>query len=192
MKSYFEKAIELIDEKNSKDPNLVIYRDKEYPKELLYSERMTAQLKTFEKNASEELKIAVRAQHICRWEIQRHDYEMNRVGYFQWRNDVKKMHGKITRGLLEKVGYNDEFIDRVIFLITKKQIKKDKETQILEDVVCLVFIQYYLEEFIAKHSEEKIIDILQKTWSKMSRKGQESALKLNLPERSLGLVKKAV
>lgn len=192
MDTKFNKAIALIDKKNSEDPNTVVFEGDKFPKELLYSQRMTNMLLDIEANASAELQIAVRAQHICRWAIQRKSYPMDKIGYFQWRNDLKKMHSKLTSEILKDVGYPQEFIDRTSFLINKKLIKKDAETQTLEDVACLVFLKYYLEDFIEKHTDEKIIDILQKTWGKMSAKGQAIALKLNLSPRSLNLVKKAL
>jgi len=187
-----EKAITLIDEKNTQDPNIISFEAVNYPKELLYSKRMTAKLLEVEANPSEALQIAIRAQHICRWKIPRKDYPMDKIGYYNWRNDLKKMHSELTASLLEDVGYEAKIIDRVSFLINKKLIKKDEETQLLEDVVCLVFLQYYLDDFIEKHTDEKIIDILQKTWGKMSKKGQDLALKMKLSERSLGLIKKAL
>ena len=192
MSTKFEKAIAFIDQKNSEDPNTVIVEGTEFPKELLYSQRMTTKLLDIEANASEELQIAVRAQHICRWSIKRKSYSMDKIGYFQWRNDLKKLHSELTSEILNNVGYSEEFINRTSFLINKKLIKKDAETQTLEDVACLVFLQHYLEDFIAKHTDEKIIDILQKTWGKMSTKGQELALKTNLSPHSLNLVKKAL
>ncbi|WP_299098281.1 DUF4202 domain-containing protein [uncultured Winogradskyella sp.] len=192
MKTKFEKAIALIDQKNSEDPNSIAYEGKEFPKELLYSQRMMSKLLDVDANASEELQIAIRAQHIGRWQIERKSYPMDKIGYFQWRNDLKKMHSEITSQILNSVGYDKPFVDRVSFLINKKLIKKDTETQSLEDVACLVFLEYYLEDFIAKHTDEKIIDILQKTWGKMSAKGQELALQLDLSSKGLSLVKKAL
>jgi ribosomal protein S16 len=187
-----QKAFDLIDQKNGEDPNIEILEGKEYPKELLYSKRMsTTLLKTFPK-ASEELQIAARAQHICRWKTPRNSYPINKIGYFNWRNDLKKMHATITEEILEKVGYNKTFSKRVSFLIHKKALKKDLETQTLEDVICLVFLQFYLDDFCKKHKDEKIIDILQKTWGKMSEYGQESTLKLSLSENSMQLVQQAL
>src|SRR5690606_1953193 len=136
--------------------------------------------------------IAARAQHICRWKIARNEYPMDRVGYLKWRETLKKMHAEITSGILKEVGYDTEFIDRVSFLILKKLIKKDDESQTLEDVICLVFLEYYFEEFAEKHEDEKLIDILQKTWVKMSDKGHSEALKIKYSEKSLSLVKRAL
>lgn len=188
----FEKAIHRIDLENSKDPNLEIFEENQYPKELLYSQRMTEKLLEFNPNVSQELQIAARAQHICRWEISRGEYPMDRVGYLKWREELKKMHAKKTSTILEIVGYDDDFINRVSFLIQKKLFKKDEESQAIEDVVCLVFLQYYFEDFAAKHSEDKMIDIVQKTWKKMSKKGHESALKLDFSPKSLSLIQKAL
>ncbi|MBT31314.1 MAG: hypothetical protein CMO01_16795 [Thalassobius sp.] len=188
----FEEALKLIDEKNATDPNTETADAKEYPKELLYSQRMSQKLLDFMPDASEELQIAARAQHICRWQIPRSDYPMDKVGYLKWREELKKMHAQITSEILESVGYDQEFIDRVSFLIRKKMLKKDDETQALEDVICLVFLHFYFEEFAAKHNDEKVIDILQKTWRKMSDEGHQAALKLPLSESSLSLIKQAL
>jgi len=117
---------------------------------------------------------------------------MTRVGYLKWREELKKMHAQVTGDLLESLDFEKEFIDRVQFLIKKKRIKKDQESQTLEDVICLVFLSYYFEDFAAKHETDKVIDIVQKTWAKMSEKGQEAALKLPLSATTLDLVGKAL
>ena len=188
----FESAIILIDNKNSEDINTYQVHGLEYSKELLYSQRMTQKLLQFDPNASRALQIAARAQHICRWKIARHEYPMDKVGYLKWRETLKKMHADLTSEILKEVGYEQEFIDRVAFLINKKLIKKNEETQILEDVICLVFLDYYFEEFAAKHDDDKVVDILQKTWKKMSDRGHEEALKITYSEKGLSLVKQAI
>tara|TARA_R110002074_G_scaffold15378_6_gene52652 strand:+ start:3760 stop:4344 length:585 start_codon:yes stop_codon:yes gene_type:complete len=188
----FETAIALIDKANSEDINTYEVAGINYSKELLYSQRMTRKLLQFEPNASKALQIAARAQHICRWKIARDEYPMDRVGYLKWRETLKKMHGDLTADILKQVGYDDQFADRVKAIILKKLIKKNEESQTLEDTICLVFLDYYFEEFAAKHSDEKIIDILKKTWVKMSDKGHETALKLPFSEKSLALVKQAI
>lgn len=192
MSTKFEKAIQLIDNENSKDVRKESFDNKEYPKELLYSLRMTSKLLEYLPSASDELKIAARAQHINRWIIARNTYSMDRVGYLKWREALKKMHADITSSLLAKVGYDSDFINRVVFLINKKLIKKDADSQVLEDVVCLVFLEYYFEAFSRKHDDTKLIDIVRKTWNKMSKKGQESALKLHFSDKSMMLIKQAI
>lgn len=188
----FETAIALIDKKNAEDPNRYQVAGFEYPKELLYSQRMTRKLLQFNSNASKALQLAARAQHIGRWEIARNEFPMDRVGYLKWRETLKKMHANTTGEILEQVGFDDEFIKRVKKIILKKLIKKNEESQALEDVICLVFLDYYFDEFAAKHSDEKVIDILQKTWVKMSDKGRKLALKLPFSEKGLALVQQAI
>jgi hypothetical protein len=190
--SKFESAIILIDQKNAEDSNTYNVHGIDFSKELLYSQRMTKKLLQFEPTASEALQIAARAQHICRWKIARNEYPMDRVGYLKWRETLKKMHADLTSEILEKVGYDSQFIERVAFLINKKLIKKDEGSQTIEDVICLVFMEFYFEEFAAKHPDEKVIDILQKTWTKMSDKGHAAALKLTYSDKDLKLIKKAL
>ena len=188
----FETAIALIDKKNLEDPNTYQVSGFEYPKELLYSQRMTRKLLQYEPNASKALQIAARAQHICRWKIPRNEYPMDRVGYLKWRETLKKMHANITTEILAQVGFDEQFQKRVQKIILKKLIKKNEESQTLEDTICLVFLDYYFDEFAAKHSDEKVIDILKKTWVKMSEKGHEAALKIPYSEKSLALIQKAI
>ena len=188
----FETAIAIIDQKNAEDPNTYQVAGIEYSKELLYSQRMTRKLLQFEPNASKALQIAARAQHICRWKIERKEYPMDRVGYLKWREELKKMHADITGKILEQVGFDEQFVERVQKIILKKFIKKNEESQAIEDTICLVFLDYYFEDFAAKHTDEKIIDILKKTWVKMSDKGHQAALQLPFSEKSLVLVKQAI
>jgi hypothetical protein len=188
----FQKAIAWIDEANTQDPNTEVYNSKSYPKELLYSNRMYTRLINFCPTASEEIQIASKAQHICRWKITRESYPMDRVGYLKWREDLKKFHAKTTAEILENAGYNATFIARVSFLIEKKLLKKDTETQLLEDVICLVFLEFYLEDFVAKHDREKLKNIILKTWNKMSENGHQEALKINFSDSNLALIKESI
>lgn len=188
----FQKAISLIDQVNAEDPIKEVVDGKEIAKELLYSIRMTEKLDQFEPEASEAMQLAVRAQHIGRWKIPRSDYPMDRVGYLKWREELKKMHADMAATILEEVGFQEEVIERTKFLIRKKQLKTDPETQTMEDVICLVFLEYYFEEFASKHESAKVIDILKKTWAKMSDKGHRAALQLPLSPESIELVKEAI
>jgi hypothetical protein len=188
----FQNASTWIDAENAQDPNHEIDQDKNYPKELLYSNRMYERLLDFHPNASEAVQISAKAQHICRWKIARESYTMDRVGYLKWREDLKKFHAKTTAVILEKAGYDAEFIARVSFLIEKKLLKKDEDTQLLEDVICLVFLEYYLDPFVHKHDREKMKNIIVKTWNKMSEKGQQEALKINFSPENLELIKEAL
>nr|WP_315148665.1 DUF4202 domain-containing protein [uncultured Flavobacterium sp.] len=185
----FQNASAWIDAENAQDPNSEIYQSKSFPKELLYSNRMYERLMNFYPNASEEIQIASKAQHICRWKMPRESYAMDRVGYLKWREDLKKFHAQTTAKILEKAGYSSAFIDRVSFLIEKKLLKKDSETQLLEDVICLVFLEFYFDAFVQKHDREKMKNIILKTWNKMSENGHQEALKINFSDENLQLIK---
>ncbi len=185
-------AFRLFDAANAEDPHKEEADGKTYPKELLYAMRMSRKLDDFEPHASEALQLTARCQHIRRWEIPRESYDMDRTGYLKWRRDLKKFHAQTATEILQSLGYPHETIDRVAFLLEKKKLKRDPETQTLEDVICLVFLQYYLEPFMEKHPEGKLIDILQKTWNKMSEEGRDAALKLPLSESSRRLIGKAL
>jgi len=188
----FNAALSLFDQSNENDPNKELFDGKEYSKELLYAMRMTHRLDSFSEEAEEALKLAARCQHIRRWEIPRDAYEMNRVGYLKWRNDLKLFHAEKASEILKAVGYDDKLIESVTFLLLKKQLKKHELTQTLEDVICLVFLEFYFEKFSEKYNEEKTIDILRKTWKKMSSKGQNAALELELSDHSQDLISRAL
>jgi len=187
-----QKAFSAFDLANSKDPNTEIVNTIKTPKELIYGQRMSKVLHDFNPNASTALQLAARCQHICRWEIPRKDYDMNRIGYLTWRADLKKFHAKKASEILIKLNFDPKIVERVSFLLQKKHLKRDEETQILEDVICLVFLEYYYENFRVKHTDEKVIDIVQKTWKKMSNKGHEAALKITYSSEGLSLIQNAL
>lgn len=187
-----EKTLAAFDAANLQDPNTEIVDGKPIAKEWIYGQRMTAQLSRFCENPSEALQLAVRAQHICRWKIPRSDYPMDRSGYKKWRMDLAQLHGDIAGEIMGGQGYDEEMIARVKDILLKRSLKRDEEVQTLEDVACLVFLEFYLGDFASKHDEEKLIDIIRKTWNKMSDKGHQAALKLPLSEAMSGLVGKAL
>jgi len=188
----YDQAIKAFDEANSKDPNKDAADGVEYPKELLYAQRMTEWLQKMAPDASEELRLAARCQHLERWVIPRDEYPMNRPGYIKWRNDLKRYHAERAGEILGEIGYDEETIQRVQDLVMKKGLKKDPEAQMLEDVICVVFLMHYFDEFSREHTDEKLVRILQKTWRKMSKQGREKALKLDLSDKSRRLVEKAL
>jgi hypothetical protein len=188
----FAAAIGKIDEANAADPNHEELEGQQQPKELVYSRRMTAWLERLSPDASEALRLAARGQHICRWTIPRDSYPMDRAGYLRWRNDCKRMHAEKLGDILREVGYDQATIERVQSLVLKERLKADPETQLLEDVVCLVFLENYFAEFARQHDEAKLIDIVRKTWKKMSPRGHEAALKLPLTDETRELVQKAL
>jgi hypothetical protein len=180
MDDRFSAVIAAIDSANSRDPNMIAVGGRSEPAELAYGLRMSRMLDRFRPEASEALKIAARAQHIERWTSSRANYPEGRVGYLRWRTDLKNYHAQRAGELMGHCRYSSEMISRVQSLIRKERLKYDAEAQALEDVICLVFLEDYLVDFAAKHAEDKVIDIVRKTWAKMSKEGQAAALKLAL------------
>jgi len=195
--STYDKALALIDAANSEDPNQVSADGKDWPKEFLYSERMTDMLERYNTDTDDAMKLAIRSQHIQRWKSPRNAYPMDRIGYLKWRKDLYKIQANNAAELLLEAGYDDEVIERVRNAVAKKNIKGNADTQLLEDVTDLVFMEHYLLAFVAKHpdySDEKWIEIIQKTWHKMSANAHEFALsgEVRLPESLVPLINKAV
>jgi len=195
--SIYEKARGLIDTANGADPNQVTADGKEWPKELLYSERMSDMLERYNPNADDAMKLAIRAQHIERWKSPRNAYPMDRIGYLTWRKDLYKIQANTAVDLLQQAGYGEDVTERVRNAVAKKNIKGNPDTQLLEDVTDLVFMEHYMLEFVGKHpdySEEKWVDIILKTWNKMSANAHDFTLSgaVRLPESLLPLVMKAV
>jgi len=194
----FDKAVALFDAANSEDPNKETDANgKEWPKELLYSHRMAEMQQRYAPTIDDEVKLAIRAQHIQRWKSPRTDYPMDRIGYLKWRTDLYKFHADTAGELMAQAGYDETAIERTKTAVGKKGIKSNPDTQMLEDVVDLVFIEHYMLAFASKHpeyDEAKWIDIIQKTWKKMSEQGQQFALsgKITLPEPLIPLIQKAL
>lgn len=192
------KTISLIDEANKQDPNIQIdEHGKEWPKELLYSMRMTEMLERYTPGADEVAQISMRGQHIQRWTSPRSSFPMDRHGYLQWRTQLYKFHANTTAAIMQQVGYDEDSIERVKKAIGKKGIKVNPDTQLLEDVTDLVFIEYYMTAFVEKNTgydEEKWLSIVRKTWDKMSENAHQFALsgKLKLPEPLIPLIQKAI
>lgn len=195
--SLYQAAIAAFDKANSEDPNLEVFEGKTWPKELLYAERMTEMQERYAPDASEAVKLACRAQHIQRWKSPRSDYPMDKKGYMLWRTNLYKFHAETAGALMKEVGYDDEMIARVKTIIGKKDLKNNPETQLMEDVVDLCFIEHYMLHFAEQkpdYSEEKWLLIIKKTWDKMSDRAHEFALagKIKLPEALVPLILKAI
>jgi hypothetical protein len=188
----FNAAIARFDAANADDPTTEVFQGAVYPKELLYARRMTAWLDNIAPDASEALRLAVRCQHIQRWTIPRHTYTMDRHGYLRWRTTLAKFHADTAAAILRDVGYDEATIQRVQRLLRKERLKRDPEVQCLEDVICLVFLEHYLAAFATQHDEAKVLDILRKTWTKMSARGHEVALTLPMSPEARRLVEQAL
>ena len=195
--SAFEQSMALIDAANSEDPNQEMADGKDWPKELLYSQRMSDMLERYTPEADDAMKLAIRAQHVQRWKSRRDAYPMDRIGYLQWRKDLYKIQAQTAADLLAQAGYGEDVIERVKNAVAKKGIKDSPDTQLLEDVTDLVFIEHYMLGFVSRHpdyDEEKWLDIIRKTWKKMSDRAQQFALSgsIKLPESLAPLIEKAV
>lgn len=189
MNPKFERAVAGIDAAHVEDPARAADGR---ARELVYAERMSARLAAFAPQASEALRLAARAQHIRRWAIRRADYPAGPAGYRQWRTEEAAAHARTAAQILSSAGYDEATIARVQSLLRKERLKADPEAQLLEDVICLVFLEHEFADFAAKHEEAKVVDILRKTWRKMSPGGQQAALSLPLPPARRALVERAL
>jgi hypothetical protein len=188
----FEKALTTFDAYNLNDPHQEEFEGKLVSKEVLYGQRMSARLSDFYPAAPEYLRLAAHCQHIGRWEIPRESYPMDKKGYLQWRNVLKTHHAKLAEQILKSCRYDEDTIEKVKFLLLKKELFTNPDTKVLEDVICLVFIEHYLEDFAAKHEPRKVIDILQKTLKKMSPRAIDEAAKIGVSERIKILIHQAL
>jgi len=187
-----EAVLEAIDAANGRDPRQVAFEGREQAAELVYGWRMSRVLGRLYPESSEHLHIAARGQHIERWTSARDSYPLGRAGYLRWRNDLKRYHAERVGAIMTDAGYTAADTARVDSLIRKHRLKRDPEAQALEDVVCIVFLEDYFADFAAKHEDAKVIDILRKTWPKMSPHGQEAAMQLTLPAKARALVEAAL
>ncbi len=189
----FNQAIALFDAANARDPNT----DEGQPKELRYARRMTEMIGRFAPEAGEVAQLAVRAQHIERWTVPRSSYPLGKPGYFAWRTGLYRLHAETAGALMQQAGYDEATIGQVKAAIGKQDIKTNPDTQLLEDVSSLVFLEHYMLGFAGQHaeySEDKWLDIVRKTWKKMSGDAQIFATSggIKLPEPLLPLILKAV
>jgi len=185
-------AIERLDALHAEDPRRVDVGGETLPHELHYARCMSAWLVRVAPEASEALRLAVRAQHLQRWQIPRDDYPRDRPGYLAWRRELGRRQAETAAEVLREVGYDAATGERVAGLIRKEGLRRDPETQALEDTACLVFLDNEFAEFATRHDEGKILRILRKTWAKMSPRGHELAMTLDLPGEAQALVQRAL
>jgi Domain of unknown function (DUF4202) len=194
----FLETVAEIDRLNGSDPRQEVADGATRPREVIYAERMSQCLALVYPQASEALRIAARAQHICRWQIARDRFPLGRDGYNAWRSACRDHHAGLTTEIMRARGYSDAEIAHVVKLIRKQDLKRDPESQALENVVGVVFVEHYLAEFVASHAEydeEKLGGILRKTLRKMDPVGHDAIAKLTLPptlERLVAISKEQV
>ncbi len=194
--SRFTQATRLFEEAHREDPRTLAVRGETVPWSLHYHRRMRHWLDRLEPNPSEALKLAAHGQHIRRWTVPRTDYAEGRDGYRKWRRELAAFHAEEAGRILRRCGYDAATAQRVGDLLLKKGIKTDPETQTLEDVICLVFLENEFGAFARRHDEEKILAILRKTWAKMSDRGHREARRLleseTIPAEAAQLLRKAL
>jgi len=188
----FEAACGRFDAANSLDPNLDIVEGIARPRELIYAERLTLWVLKLCPDASEELRLAARCQHICRWMVARSSYPLTRPGYLKWREDLKKFHAEKAGEILRAVGYPEETVAKVQALNLKKNFPQDPDSRVLEDALCLVFLEFQFAELAAKTTDDKMINALQKSWKKMTLAAREHAMKLSFGPKAKSLLERAL
>jgi len=188
----FESALRRFDEENARDPNTEPVEGVPQPRELVYARRLYDWVLQLAPNASEGLLLAARSQHICRWMIPRDRYPMDRVGYLKWRNELKQFHAEKSGDILRELGFPESTIARVQALNLKKDFPKDPESRVLEDALCLVFLEHQFAELAARTAEDKIINAVQKTWKKMTPVARDHALRLPFGPREKALLDRAL
>jgi hypothetical protein len=187
----YRRAIARIDAANAEDPRRESTEQGELPKELVYAQRMTSWLERVEPRASEVLRLAARAQHLCRWRLPRSEYPDGRQGYLSWRRDCAELHARLAAEILADVGYDERDVARVCDLLRKRGLPHDAEALALEDTACLVFLEHELARFARRRDEPELVRILERTWRKMSPRGRALALALDLEPSARALVEKA-
>ncbi|NQZ26246.1 MAG: DUF4202 domain-containing protein [Colwellia sp.] len=185
-----------IDDVNRQDPNTILLNGTSQVKELIYGQQMTDCLKKYWPEANELLQIAVRAQHIKRWQLKRTEFSEGKAGYYQWRIAQGKFHAELAASIMIEQGYATEQAEQCAAIIRKDNLKTSRDSQTLEDVACLIFLMHYFDEFSGKYTEQdneaKIVRIVQLTWSKMSAQAHDIALGLTLPDHLAIIVNKAL
>lgn len=181
-KNRFLRALALIDAANASDPNWETWQDQPFPKTYLYGQRMTEWLVQLYPGPPEATFLAARAQHTCRWLVPRHCYPKGRRGYLEWRSFLYRLHADKASQLLRAAGYDPNTIDQVKRILLKRGLHRDPQVQMVEDASCLVFLQFYFVPFARGYDQHKLIEIVRKTWKKMSESARHAALELDLGE----------
>ncbi len=187
-----ERAFQLFDSYNQEDPVTIVWEGKDYPENYFYALQLYQWVKKLSPGAGEALLLASRCQHIGRWQIPRTQYPEGKAGYLRWRTELSRFHASIAGDILKKAGYDDQAILAVQRINRKENIKTDNDMQIMEDALCLVFLQFQFDDFVEKHEEGKVIRVLQKSWHKMDQQGRDAAMTLSYHEKSRGIIDKAL
>jgi len=188
----YDRAREAIEAAHAADP----HRDAAgRPAEAVYAERMEAWVARLVPGASPLLRLAACCQHLERWRVPRASFPEGKAGYFAWRKSLYAQQAGRARELLAAAGIPAAAADEAAAWVAKSGLKTNAGTQALEDAACLVFLENEIGAFAAEHADyprEKFVDIVRKTWRKMSAGAQQAALGLDLPAPIAGIVREAV
>jgi len=188
----FARARELIDAVHAADPRRA---EDGRPAELVYADRMESWVARLAPEAEPLLRLAARCQHLERWSVPRDTFPLDRTGYHAWRKLLYTKQAERARELLLQAGLTAAEAATAAAWVAKSGLKTNAGTQTLEDAACLVFLENEISAFAAQHAgypREKFVDILKKTWRKMSPPGQELARGLKLPPAIAALVREAM
>ncbi|MGH7971948.1 MAG: DUF4202 domain-containing protein [Limisphaerales bacterium] len=188
----FAAALRRFDQENAQDPNSETVGGERRPRELVYAEWLTQWVLRLCPDASEPLRLAARCQHLCRWMLPRDSYPKTRAGYLQWREALKKFHAQKAGEILREVGCDPATLERVQELNLKKGFPQDAEGRVLEDALCLVFLEHQFEELAGKTPEDKMLDVVRKAWKKMTAAGRTAALGLSYSAKMKLLLERAL
>ncbi|ETF04035.1 hypothetical protein W822_02320 [Advenella kashmirensis W13003] len=189
--STLAQAYAAFDAVNRTDPNTFAWQGEDWPRELFLAEKLTEWVLLLEPDASEPLQLAARCQHIGRWQIPRHDYPEGRIGYLTWRKALAHHHADMASGILRELHYDDNTIGQVQAILLKRGIKQHADVQVMENALCLVFLQYQFESFRLEN-EEKIVGIIQKSLLKMDDVGRQHALRLEYSPDGIAIINHAL
>jgi Domain of unknown function (DUF4202) len=181
-----------IDAANAGDPHTILVRGERRAKEQAHAELVSEWIAVLAPNASEALQLAGRAHHLRRWAIPRADYPDGREGYLRWRRALHDLHAEQAAAILADQGYDAATIRRVSDLLHKRGLARgDVDAQVLEDALCLVFLETQYREIAERLPEAKLLDVTVKTLRKMSARAKALALELPLDPRDLATIRRA-
>ena len=189
----FARALAAIDAANAADPATITVDGEPRPKELTHAAMLSQWVLRLVPSPGEALLLAARAHHIRRWTVPRASYPPGRDGYLRWRRDLRAFHAGEVAGILRAEGYDEPLVARVQQIVRKEDLYSDPEVQTLEDGLNLVFLQTQFDEFRERlGDDDKLVAIVRRTWRKMSARGREAALDLDLSEHGRAIVARAL
>ncbi|MCY3958228.1 MAG: DUF4202 domain-containing protein [Chloroflexi bacterium] len=174
------RALACIDEINRADPHQIQVRGESRPKELTHAAMVSAWIERLRPDADDALRIAAHGHHVRRWAIPRAEYPLGRRGYLRWRQALQEIHADTLGEVMTEAGYDTASIERARNLVRKRNLRRDADVQALEDALCLVFLETQLREFRTRQPDDRVADILRKTWDKMSAEARALAVELDL------------